>query len=174
MTITQILYPVANADTVAITIGLASLASSSTLLAGRESTQIDNRTNRDLDHLLAGKIQVGTTPSVDTTIEVWVFAPIKIVSGTPTYPDVFDGTDSAETITSDGIKGAAVVHVVTLDVDATASDRDYPFNPVSISQLFNWMPPFWGVFVTHDTGVALNSTAGNHELHYHRIRSESA
>jgi hypothetical protein len=165
-------YPASNADTTSLTITLASLATSSTLLVGRESTAVDNRTNLDLDHLLSGKITTGTTPTVSTKIEVWVFAPISIASGTPAYPDVFDGTDSAETVTSDNVKFSALRLAWTTTVDAT-SDRAYYMPPTSIANLFGDMPAFWGVFVTHSTAVNLNATGGNHDLSYHRIQKQT-
>lgn len=174
MAIIQTLYPQSNADTVALTISLASLASTAAgiLLAGRESTAVDNRTNLDLDHLVSGKIRVGTSPTASRTIEVWAYAPITIASGTPTYPDVLDGTDSDETLTSANVKVSALVPVWATVTDNT-SDRDYFIPPISIASLFGKMPPFWGLFVTHDTGVNLNSTGGNHVLAYHRVQAQT-
>lgn len=166
-------YPASSADTTALTITLASLATSSTLLGGRESTAIVNTTNLDLDHLLSGKIRTGTSPTVSKTIEVWVYAPIKVASGTPTYPDVLDGTDSDETLTSANVKNSAMRLAHSISVDAT-SDRDYFIPPTSIAALFGGsLPTHWGVFVTHDTAVNLNATGGNHELHYQRIQAQS-
>ena len=52
-------YPASSADTTALTITLASLATSSTLVAGRESTAVDNSSNVDEDHLVSGQITVG-------------------------------------------------------------------------------------------------------------------
>lgn len=168
----KIKYPASSANSVALTIGLASLASSTTRLGGRESSAVDNTTNVDLDHLLSGKIRVGTSPTVSKLIEVWAYAPIKIATGTPVYPDVLDGTDSDETLTSENVKNSALRLAWSTLIDST-SDRDYFIPPTSIAALFGELPPYWGIFVTHDTGVALNSTAGNHELHYHRIQRQS-
>lgn len=168
----QIRYPAAN--TTALTITLASLASTSAgiLLAGRESTVVDNQTTLDLDHLLSGQIRTGTSPTASRVIEVWVYAPIRIVSGTPTYPDVLDGTDSDETLTSANVKASALRLAWSTLVDAT-SDRDYFIPPTSIAGLFGDLPPLWGVFVTHDTGVALNATGSNHFLHYQRFQRQA-
>lgn len=168
-------YPASNADTTAITITLASLATSSTLLAGRESGSVVNTTNLDLDHLVGGIIMVGTTPTINTTIEVWVVAPREASGGTYVWPDVFDGTDSAETITSAGIKYSICRLLASIAVDATTSDRPYDFAPVSIASLFGGvMPPSYVIFVTHNTGVNLNATGGNHEIHYHRLQASVA
>lgn len=148
---------VADAD---YTITLALLASSATLLTGRESGSVDNTSDLYLDWLVTGRITTGTTPTVDTSIEVLAIA---AEDDTPTWPDVFDGTDSAETITSDNVKNATVVPVARINVDAT-SDRSYPVRQTSLAQLFGVLPVQHALFVTHDTAVNLNSTAGNHVL----------
>ena len=169
----KINYPASSADTTAITITLASLATSSTWLVGREATAVVNTTNLDLDHLVGGTIMVGTTPTINTTIEVWAVAPYKAASGTYTWPDSVTGTDAAITITSAGVKAGFVRLVASLAVDATTSNRAYPFAPVSIASLFGQLPPSWSIIVTHNTGVNLNATAGNHVIHYHRIQNQS-
>lgn len=155
-----------------LTITLASLASSSTFVAGREATAIDNSANKYDDALLSGKITVGTTPTVNTQILVYVFAPIE---DTPTYPpvgtSVFSGTDGAVTLSTVG-RGAGVLKLAaSILVDSTTSDVTYPFGQVSIAQLFGGiMPKTWSVFVTHNTGVALNATGSNHQISYQGIK----
>lgn len=150
-----------------ITCSLASLASSTSFVAGQESGVIDNTANLYDDVLLSGKIKVGGSAnniSANTNILVFVFA---ILDDAPTYPDVMDGTDSAETLTSVGVGAGFLKLACAIMVDTTTSDRDYPFGPVSVAQLFGGiMPPKWGVFVTHNTGQALNATGGNHFLKY--------
>lgn len=164
-------YP--SASSIAIAISLAALATSSTLLAGQESTAVDNTTNKDLDHLVSGQITVGTTPTINTIIEVWAYSYQTIAAGVPTYPDVLDGTDSVETLTNSGVKFGSLRLVASISVPATTSNVVYPFAPKSIASLFGAMPQFWGIFVTHNTGVALNATAGNHIIHYNRIQAQS-
>ena len=167
------LYP--STDTTALTITLASLANDSTnKLAGQQSDIIDNTTNVDLDHLLTGNIRAGTTPTAGNTIEVWAYAATKVVSGTSTYPDTLTGAGTAaKTLTSSNVKNAALRLVATITVDATTG-RDYPIAPVSIAQLFGGsLPPKWGVFVINASAVALDSTAGNHWMHYYRIQAQT-
>jgi hypothetical protein len=143
----------------AVTITLASLATSSTWLAGRESTAIDNSTNKYLDYLLAGNVTVGTTPTASTEIRVYVVA---MVDDT-VWPDVFDGTDSVETVTSAGVGSGFLKLAAVMLCDATTSDRAYPFGPISVASLFGGVcPRKFVVFVTHNTGVNLNATGGNH------------
>jgi hypothetical protein len=93
----KIKYP--STSSVDLTISLASLAtgSSGVFTAGQESTAVDNTSNLDLDHLLSGKITTGTSPTVSRSINVYAYANTSSASGTPTYPDVLDGSDSAET-----------------------------------------------------------------------------
>jgi len=86
---------------------------------------------------------------------------------TPTYPDVMDGTDSDETLTSAGVGQGFLKLAASLVVDATTSNRAYAFGPVAVAPLFGGaLPPRWSVFVSHNTGVALNSTAGNHFIKF--------
>jgi hypothetical protein len=143
-----------------LTITLASLASDTNLLTGRESATIDNTANLYLDILVSGKITAGTSPTAARSIEVWA---VGSWDGT-NWPDVFDGTESAETITSADIK-ASVCRFVAAMATANTSDRAYHFGPVSLASAFGGtLPPKVVLFVTHSTGVALNSTAGNHQI----------
>lgn len=142
------------------TITLASLASDTNLLAGRESAEIVNTSTLALDYLVSGKITAGTSPTAARSIEVWV---VGSWDGT-TWPDVFDGTDSAETITSADIK-ASVCRLLSAMATANTSDRTYHFGPVSVAAAFGGVvPPKFVLFVVHNTGVNLNSTAGNHQI----------
>lgn len=168
----KVKYP--STSSTAITITLASLASGSAgvFTAGREGTAVDNTTNLDLDHLVTGKITTGTSPTASRFINVYAYAPISMSAGTPTYPDVLDGTDSDETFTSANVMNSIVRLVASITVDNT-SNRTYSFAPVSIADLFGKMPPFYGIFVAHDTGVALNSTSGNHEISYFRVQAQT-
>jgi hypothetical protein len=143
-----------------LTITLASLASDTNLLTGRESATIDNTSTLALDYLVSGKITAGTSPTASRSIEVWA---VGSWDGT-NWPDVFDGTDSAETITSADIK-ASICRLVAAMATANTSDRTYHFGPVSLAAAFGGVvPPKIVLFVTHSTGVALNATAGNHQI----------
>jgi len=144
----------------AVTISLASLATDANLLAGRESTAIDNSSNEYLDYLLAGQITQGTSPTTAKEIRVYVVGMLN----DSTWPDVFDGTDSAETVTSSGIRDSVCRLAAVMATDAT-SDRVNYFGPVSVAALFGGtLPAKFVVFVTHNTAVNLNATAGNHVI----------
>lgn len=164
-------YP--STSTAAVTISLASLGSGSQYVytSGRESLAVDNTTNRDLDHLLRGKIRTGTSPTAGRWINVYAVAPRSISSGTPTWPDQCTGADAARSFTSANVMNAIVKLVASITIDSTSA-RDYDFGPVSVAQLFGSMPSTYSVYVAHDTGVALDSTAGNHIIHYERIQGD--
>ena len=143
-----------------LTITLASLASDTNLLTGRESATIDNTANLYLDILISGKITAGTSPTASRSIEVWA---VGSWDGT-NWPDVFDGTESAETITSADIK-ASVARYLAAMATANTSDRAYHFGPVSLASAFGGtLPPKVVLFITHSTGQNLNSTAANHQI----------
>lgn len=158
----------AYAASAALTITLASLATSSTAIAGRESTAVNNSATKYSDVLLGGFITTGTTPTVDKRIEVWAYGSLN---DTPLYPDTIVGTNNARALTSTNVKRSALRLVTAMMVDAT-SNRAYYFGPTSMAELFGGsLPKYWGVFVVHDTGVALNATAGNHVISYTPVYS---
>lgn len=162
-------YPASSADTTALTITLTGLATSSTLVAGRESTAVDNTTNVDEDHLVSGKITVGTSPT-GGRIEVWAYAPISVASGTPTYGKV-TGSDAAVTFDSRNQVLSAMRALWSTGVDTT-SDRTYFMPPTSVRAAFGEVPSDWGIVVIHSSGVNLNATASNHAFGYARIQKQ--
>lgn len=145
----------------ALTITLASLATSSTFVAGRESTAVDNTTNLYIDYLLAGKITTGTSPTDAKEIRIYVIGLIE----DSTFPDVFDGTDSDETFTNIQIRDATAKLAAIIATNNT-SNVQYWFGPISVASLFGGVvPKKFVVYVTHNTGVNLNSTGSNHALY---------
>ena len=138
--------------------GVTSLASSSTWVAGYEWFVIDNTTELALDWEVEGQITVGTTPTSGTEIRLYL---VCSYDGA-TWPDVFDGTPSAETVTSEGVRDGFAVLARRMSVDSTTTGRAYPFRFNLASVLGGIIPKKVAVFVAHNTGVNLNSTAGNH------------
>ena len=144
----------------AVTITLAALASDANLLAGRESTAIDNSVNLYLDYLLAGTIMSGTSPTTAKEIRVYVAGLLNDTA----WPDVLDGTDSDETLSSAGSRDSSLRLAAVIPTIAT-SNLAYYFGPISVAALFGGVLPLkWGVFVVHNTGVALNATGGSHVI----------
>lgn len=151
-------------STQTITAAIASLASDTNLLAGLESSIIDNTTDGFEDIIISGKATTGTSPTASRQIEVWAIA-----WDSNAWPDVFDGTSSAETITSADIKASLCKAVAIMPTNNT-SDRTYSFTGVSAKQVFGGvLPSKFVLFIVHNTGVNLNATAGNHEFRYQGV-----
>jgi hypothetical protein len=154
-------------DSAALTLTLASLATSSTLVTGRQSTVVDNTSNKYVDALVTGQITTGTSPTTAKTIAVYVFVPLSVASSTFVWPKAgttaLGGGDGAATFDAEQRSGG-VIFAQAASTNAT-SDRPYSFS-FSLRQVVGYMPLKWGLFVTHDTAVSLNSTAGNHWFHY--------
>lgn len=162
-------------DTTAITITLASLATSSTLVAGRESTVVDNTSNKYNDVIVTGQITTGTSPTTGKTIAVYLYAPLKVTSGTSTYPvagsTALTGSDAAATFDAEQRSGGLRL-MQTVSINST-SDRAYSFR-FSIANTLGYVPLKWGLWIVHDTGVNLNATSGNHWFHYTGIKYDIA
>src|SRR5690348_11547570 len=150
---------IAYGSSATITIAPENVATSSGFTAGVESAVIDNTSNKYVDAIVGGTWTSGTTPTINTQVLIYVFS---VRDDTPTYPDVFDGTSSAETLTSAGVGRGFLKLAAVIDVDSTTSNRAYDVL-FSVAQFFGGVMPLkWGVFITHNTGVNSNSTSGNH------------
>ncbi len=162
-------------DPVAVTIALANLASSSTLLAGRESTVIDNTTNLDLDHLVSAHFTTGSSPTAGTRIELWCYGLRKSSSSgaTKVYPANFTGADAALTLASDNVKFAALRRIGFVIVDST-TNREYDIPPTSVAARFGGrLPPYYGLFAVHNNGVALQNNSANQDIQYLRVLAQA-
>lgn len=169
MATTQVTY----SSNQTITISPASLASSSTFISGVESDQVDNTTNRYVDCLVQGKATIGTSATAGTNICVWVWG--SDTSLATTAIDALDGTASAESLTNAGVLYAALKLGAIATNQATASNVTYHFAPFSVAQLFGGvMPKYWGLFLSHNTGVALNGTGSNHAFSYVGVKYDIA
>jgi hypothetical protein len=154
----------------AITITLASLASSSGFTGAREGTALTNSATLYDDVLVSGKITVGTSPSANTQIQVYVAAALD---DTPTWPSSLTGADAAYTIASVGQGGFLRLGAV-LNVDSASSNIAYAF-AFPVAQLFGGvMPRDWTLVVTHNTSTALHATGGNHVIKYQGITFTNA
>jgi hypothetical protein len=157
-----------------ITMELANLGSSATFVAGRESTQISNTTDKYVDVLVSGFVSVGTTPTANTSILVYVYGADTSVATTPLDTNL-DGADSALTLTNTGILNALRLGA-SIAVPSAASDIKYPVLPFSVAALFGGsMPKFWGLYVAHNTGVNLrNNTVNTNSFEYVGIKYDIA
>lgn len=152
----------AYAASAAITCSLATgpLASSSSFVAGRESTSIDNTSGLYFDYSLTAKITTGTTPTANTEIRLYGY---KALNDTPTYPDTITGSDANCSITNTQILDNGFVLVGATTVSGT-SNIGYPIRCLTAAEAFGHAAHRWGLFVAHNTVAALNATAGNHTI----------
>lgn len=143
--------------------GITSLATSSTWVAGYEWFYVDNSSNLYTDYRISGKIRVGSSGiTANTEIRIYLVAS----DDNSTWPDVFDGTPSTETVTSEGVRDGFAKLAASLRVDSTTASRDYPFE-FSAAEVFGGsVPKGFVAFVTHNTAANLDSTAGNHTYSY--------
>ena len=135
--------------------GLNSLAASSTLLAGYESNAVDNgASNKYLDYLLSGKFTAaGSNQQVGQIYTCCVAA----LDDTPNWPDVFDGTASAETVTSAGVFNGICKILSAITAESVAS-RVYYFALASVAQLYGgWVPDQFVLFVSHNIETSTNA-----------------
>lgn len=140
-----------------LTMALEALASSSTLLAGYESATYDNTSNNDIDIVQSGTVITNGTTNVTANTRIEVNIVTEVADGT--WPDVFDGTTGAETITSQGIKDSLCKRLVSLNVDAVTQNRAYPYTKRSIASLYGGLAPSKYVcWITHNTGQNLHAT----------------
>jgi hypothetical protein len=134
----------------AMTITLASLAASATV--GRESTAVDNTSNKYLDAqvYLAIKLQTGSPAR-----GIYVFA-YGSEDGT-NYTDNATGSDAGLTLRDPtNLRRIGIIWTPTSGA-------------LTYKGVFNVAPAFggvlprkWGIVVINDTGLALDTTEGNH------------
>lgn len=144
----------------AITLDLSGLGASSTFVAGRESTQIDNTSTMYVDAIVnvLGITGSASAATVGQGINIYCWG--ADTSLATTAIDALDGTDSAETITLPTLQSLRFVARAYTTV--TTASQVYYFMPFSIAQQFGGvMPKFWGLFVATDlTGGLAASMSG--------------
>ena len=149
------------ASAATITLTLTSLTNGSY----RQSTVVDNTTTRYEDAILGGSIQTGTTPTVNTTLEVYLYGTFD---GT-NYTAGASGTDGA--YTADG-EELLLRPFEIIQVDAT-SDQDYVYGPGSVKAAFGGVMPIkWGVVVKNASGVTTNATGTNNITKFTGVNTE--
>ena len=115
---------------------LHSLPASQTWIAGWESAMIDNTANLYLDYLISGLFKTAAANNQVGEVRVYIVAMIADA----VWPDVFDGTESVETISLVNVRDAIAKMGAVLSVTAGAS-LSYPFGPFSVAALFGGVCP---------------------------------
>lgn len=135
--------------------GLNSLASSTTWVAGWESTAIDNSSLLYLDYRVTAKITAGTTLTAGE-LRMYLVGMLD----DSTWPDVFDGTSSAETVTNVQIRDA-ICRPAAVSATNNTNSVVYYLDCPSVAAVFNGlMPKKFVAFITHSMAGAL-AAAGN-------------
>jgi len=142
----------------AMTITLASLATS-TVGVGRQTTLIDNTTNRYRRIQVYFRVTTGTTPTANKSIRFFL-----VKGDDPAASNI--RTDNAGA--SDA--GLTVVTADQVYAVATSSTSDQAYRG---SFTIENPGPEWGLCVVHDTGVNLNATGSNHSIRYVGETSEA-
>lgn len=138
----------------AITLDLSSLAQSTTFVAGRESTQVDNTSAQYIDAIVNVLGITGSASAATVGQGINIYAWGADTSLATTAIDTLDGTDSNETITLPTLQSLRFVARAFTTV--TTASQVYYFMPFSIAQLFGGvMPKFWGLFVATDLAGGL-------------------
>lgn len=133
---------------------LNGLAASATWVAGWESGAIDNTTNLYLDYRITAKITVESAGLAAGEIRMYLVGMLD----DSTWPDVFDGTESAETVTDTEIRDAICKIAAVTTTDTTAS-RAYYLDCPSVAAVFGGnMPAKFVIFITQSTGTTLETT----------------
>lgn len=146
----------------AFTLTLSALASSSTFVAGREATSVANSSNY-LDCGISGTFISGTTPTAPGETRLYAINPTE---DTPTWPDVFDGTDSAETVQNTNTLDSLVR--IWSGTVSTSSNLTYPIvSALTLAQAFGYVPKNFTLYYTHFHTAALKTdSANNNSIFY--------
>lgn len=139
---------------------LDALASSATHVAGWESDAIDNSTNLYLDYAINAKLTVESAGIAAGEIRMYLVAEMEDAS----WPTVFDGTESAETIADVPTRDAICRLAAATETDTTASQEYYLMCP-SVRAVFGHTPRKFVIFITQSTGANLESTGDPNQVY---------
>lgn len=145
--------------TTAMTITLASLASSTTGV-GRQSDIVDNTTTRYSAIILFVQVKLGTSPTSNKGVYVHL---------------IRDDNNGGSTIRSDGA-GASDAALTVLNAQQIGGLQDSSSASTGDVLTGDFMilepGPKWGIAIHHDTGVALNNTGSNFVVAYIGVNPE--
>lgn len=152
MTVTaSILHGAATTDTIT----LASLASDTNLVAGREGTAVSHE-DAEIDSVVGGKVMTGTSPTASRQIEIWAAGSYDGTS----FSGAATGSDANLTP-----QEKTLLKLLTIIPTSATSNQAYTWGPFSLAQAFGGtLPRKTSIFIVHNTGVNLNATGGNHEV----------
>jgi len=135
---------------------LHSIATSADWTAGWESALIDNSSNKYLDYRITAKIIPAAASLVAGEIRLYLVGMLD----DSTWPDVFDGTESTETVADTEVRDA-ICQLGTVTATDTTNSQSYYLDCPSAAAVFGGnLPEKFVIFITHSTGQNL-AAAGN-------------
>jgi hypothetical protein len=146
----------------AITCTVASLGSTSS----RESTVVDNTTDLFMDVIVTAKLKSNAAGTSSTGfVNVYAYA---TADGGTTYTSGATGSDAAY---SGEKTNLAFLGAITMNANGTTFTGTF-----NLARAFGYggIPAKWGLVIENQSGAALDSTGGNHSLHYQGILAQSA
>jgi hypothetical protein len=138
------------------------------------SALVDNQTNKYMDALFGGSLQVGTL-TANGTINIYIAASWDGTEFTAGV-DVGDSDITWGTTGNTHVGGENdLFPVAVISTDATDDDNDIVFGPFSVASICGGIMPLeWCVVIENNTGAALHATGTNNHLEYTGIEYDSA
>jgi len=138
------------------------------------SALVDNQTNKYLDALVGGSVQVGTVPAGGGTFDIYLVGSWDGVEFTA-------GVDGGDVAITWGTTGSTHVggekDVLLLDsitVDATDDDNDVVWGPFSVAAMFDGIMPLeWALVFENNTGATMHATGTNNHAEYTGIEIDN-
>ena len=149
---------------------LDGISSSSTWVAGWESAAIDNSSNLYTDYIINAVLQAESSGLSNGEIRMYLVAEMD----DSTWPDVFDGTESTETVTDVNVRDAICRLAASTATDTTASQFYYLQCPSVASVFGGTVPRKFVVFITQSTGTALETTGDPNQVYVKGVYSTVA
>lgn len=143
----------------AFTITVASLAAS-TAGVGRQGTIVDNTTNRYQDIIVYAKIKLGTSPTANTAIYLYLIRDDG--AATPIRTDSAGASDAAWTA-----KNAMLIGTLITGTSPSTGDV------LSDAFLVRRVGPKFTIGIVNNTGVPLDSTGTNHVIEFVGVNSQA-
>lgn len=171
MAVATITYGTATAGTLTLT----SLATSATLVAGQQSAIIDNTSTQAIDYNVRLKTKLGATGTANTQIEIWAFAGLASSAEFP-HDDsdaTLGTTTAAKTLSASKKAQMKLLHIQPIGSDGASATYDILIGGIALA-FGGVCPPYWGIWVVHNTGGNLSATAGDHVFTYQPITYTSA
>lgn len=147
-----------HASVSALTITLASLATSA-VGVGRQSTVVDNTTNRYKRIQLSVTIKLGTSPTGPRGVYIYFLRSNN--DTTAIVDDAGGASDAAHTILNAPMVGTLMTKVAPSTGDVLVGNF-----------IVEDPGPKWAVSINHDTAVNLDSTGSNHVVSFIGIHDE--